>query len=111
MLDTPVFRSPLMVRGSSVAARVARLEDDIADVKWLLGQMMPMLARLDVTLSAALPQLANPAAVAEFRMELKGELADLLCDIRDDWTSLREDVSAVRRQTRPKLARPAAGAT
>ena len=110
MPDTQIISTLPTIRDSGVAARVARLENDIADVKWLLGQMVPMVARLDVALSAALPQLANPAAVADFRMELKGELADLLCDIRDDWAGLREDLSAFRRQTRPRPARPAADA-
>lgn len=67
--------------------RVSRLEQDMGDVKSILGQMLPMIVRMDATMTATLPHLATKAemqagfAALDTKMEggfskLRAELAD-----------------------------------
>ncbi len=56
--------------------RVARLEDDMREMKSVLGQIMPILTRIDATLIGTLPHLATKAELSELRAELRAELAD-----------------------------------
>jgi hypothetical protein len=46
-------------------ARVARLEEDMRDVKAILGRLEPMLIRVDEKLTATLPTLATKAELAD----------------------------------------------
>jgi hypothetical protein len=55
MPDTPVDRDP------GLEARVARLEEDVREIKGTLAQMLPMLVRIDATM----PHLATKAELAE----------------------------------------------
>ncbi len=50
----------------NMEARVARLEDDMREVKGILAQMLPMIVRIDATL----PHLATKAKLSELRAEL-----------------------------------------
>jgi septal ring factor EnvC (AmiA/AmiB activator) len=58
MPDTPVDTAP---PNRELEFRVSRLEQDMGDVKSILGQMLPMLVRIDATLTTTLPHLATKA--------------------------------------------------
>jgi len=63
--DTPADRpesSPYAV----LEARVGRLEEDMREVRATLGQMLPILVRIDTTL----PHLATKAELQALRVEL-----------------------------------------
>jgi hypothetical protein len=57
--------------------RVARLEEDMRDVKSVLSRLEFVIIRIDATLASALPGLATKAEVADFRTEVTKEIADL----------------------------------
>jgi hypothetical protein len=46
------------------------------EVKSVLGQIVPMLTRIDAMLTTTLPHLATKLELAELRAELRAELAD-----------------------------------
>jgi len=46
-------------------ARVARLEEDMREVKGILARLEPMIIRIDAVVSATLPTLATKAELAE----------------------------------------------
>lgn len=48
-----------------VIRRVASVEQDMKDVKAVLGRIEPVMARVDATLSATLPHLATKAELAD----------------------------------------------
>jgi hypothetical protein len=56
-------------------ARVARLEEDMRDVKAALVRIEPMIIRIDATMTATLPTLATKAELAELGGNLRAELA------------------------------------
>jgi len=53
-------------------ARVARLEQDMHEVKAVLTRIEPLIIRIDATM----PHLATKAALAELGSELRAELAE-----------------------------------
>jgi hypothetical protein len=53
-------------------ARLTRVEDEIREMKAILGQMLPMTVRIDATL----PHLATKADLAQLRSDLSSEIAD-----------------------------------
>lgn len=57
-------------------ARVARLEEDMREVKGILARLEPMIIRIDAVVSATLPTLATKGDLADLRSELRGELAE-----------------------------------
>ena len=57
-------------------ARVARLEEDMREVKAVLARLEPMIIRIDAVVSATLPTLATKGDLADLRSELRGELAE-----------------------------------
>jgi hypothetical protein len=57
-------------------ARVARLEQDVHEVKTVLSRLEPMIVRIEAILGATLPTLATKAELAELRSDLRTELAD-----------------------------------
>ena len=57
--------------------RVARLEEDMRDVKSVLSRLEPMIVRIDATLTSTLPNLATKAEVADLRIEVTKEIVDL----------------------------------
>ena len=89
-------------------ARVSRLEADTGDVKGTLGQMMPMLVRIEAMLSSTLPHLATKAEVATLRTELKTEISGVRTELKEEIvgvrTELKEEVAAARAET--TLLRP-----
>jgi len=59
-------------------ARLNRLEGDVCEIKAILGQMLPMIIRIDATL----PHLATKAALTQVRSELSAEIAQVRSDLR-----------------------------
>ena len=57
-------------------ARVARLEDDMREVKAVLGRIEPMIIRIDAVMSVTLPTLATKAELADLGGSLRAELAE-----------------------------------
>ena len=57
-------------------ACVARLEEDMREVKGILARIEPMIIRIDAVIGATLPTLATKADIADLRSELRSELAD-----------------------------------
>ena len=62
--------SPLEPNGGGphdpgMEARVTRLEDDVREIKQVLGRLEPMIVRIDATIQATLPTLATKAELAE----------------------------------------------
>ena len=64
MPDTPIDRPDPAPYDPGHEARISRLEDEMRDVKSTLGQMLPILVRIDSTLTATLPHLATKAELA-----------------------------------------------
>lgn len=63
----------------ALEARVARLEEDVRDIKATLARLEPMIIRID----AILPHLATKAELAELRTEVKTDLAGLRAELTD----------------------------
>ena len=76
MPDGPVERSAPAPYDPGMEARVARLEQDMREVKAILAQMLPMIVRIDATI----PHLATKAELADKpgKAYLWGMLAVLL---------------------------------
>lgn len=72
--------------------RVARLEDDMRDVKSVLSRLEPMMIRIDATLTSTLPHLATKADLAELRSDTRAEMADLSTGLRAEMAGLRVDM-------------------
>jgi hypothetical protein len=70
--DTPADR-PEPSAYAALEARVGRLEEDMREVRAMLGQMLPILVRIDATL----PHLATKAELAELRTEVTAKLAEM----------------------------------
>lgn len=65
MPDTPVAGQHGAPYDPGLERRVIRLEDEMRDVKSVLGQIVPMLVRIQTTLDSTLPHLATKAELAE----------------------------------------------
>ncbi|MFL5255530.1 MAG: hypothetical protein ACJ8AI_22060, partial [Rhodopila sp.] len=61
--------------------RVARLEEDMRDVKSLLSRLEPMIVRFDATLTSSLTNLATKAEVADLRTEVTKEIAEVRTEL------------------------------
>jgi hypothetical protein len=57
--------------------RVARLEDDMRDVKSTLSRLEPLIIRIDATLTSTLPHLATRAELANLRSEMNEKFGDV----------------------------------
>ncbi|HEX5327141.1 MAG TPA: hypothetical protein VFW75_10780 [Acetobacteraceae bacterium] len=75
-MDTPVEPGGGGSYDPGVERRLSRLEGEMREVKSVLGQMMPILARIEATLASTLPHLATKAELADLRVELRTGLAD-----------------------------------
>ena len=60
MPDTPIDQPE-----RTLEPRVARLEEDMRDVKAALSRLEAMVVRIDATLTATLPHLATRAELAD----------------------------------------------
>lgn len=61
--------------------RVGRLEQDMGDVKSILGQMVPLIVRIDATLTATLPHLATKAELQSAFGTLDGKIGAVVGSI------------------------------
>jgi len=75
MPDTPIEPIDRDPHDPGLEVRVTRLEGDMREVKGTLGQMVPVLTRIDATLTSTLPHLATKAELADLRSELTSALA------------------------------------
>ncbi|MFL5286249.1 MAG: hypothetical protein ACJ8AW_36050 [Rhodopila sp.] len=73
--------------------RVARLEEDMRDVKSVLSRLEPMIVRIDATLTSTLPNLATKAEVADLRTEVTKEIADLRTEVTKEIAEVRTELS------------------
>jgi hypothetical protein len=69
--------------------RVARLEEDMRDVKSVLSRLEPMIVRIDATLTSTLPNLATKAEVADLRIEVTKEIAEVRTELTKEIVDLR----------------------
>jgi phage host-nuclease inhibitor protein Gam len=92
MQDTPIADPSSPAYGADMEARVSRLETDMGDVRSMLGQMMPMLIRVESMLTATLPHLATKAEVSDLRAEMHREMGMLRTDVHDEIGALRSEV-------------------
>jgi hypothetical protein len=97
MPDTPVENAPPQ---PELEFRVSRLEQDMGDVKSILGQMLPMIVRIDATLTATLPHLATKAELQSAFGILDGKIGTLDGKITD----LRSEMHSELGQLRVELA-------
>jgi hypothetical protein len=94
MPDTPVEPTGSSPYDPRLEPRVSRLESEMREMKSVLGQIVPMLARIDATLSGTLPHLATKAELSELlaridttlsgtlpHLATKAELSELLARI------------------------------
>jgi len=61
--------------------RVGRLEQDMGDVKSILGQMVPLIVRIDAALTATLPHLATKAELQSAFGTLDGKIGAVVGNI------------------------------
>lgn len=73
MPDTPVEPTGSSSYDPRLELRVARLGDDMREMKSVLGQILPILTRIDAPLASTLPHLATKAELSELRAELADE--------------------------------------
>jgi hypothetical protein len=73
--------------------RVARLEEDMKDVKSLLSRLEPVIIRIDATLTSTLPHLAT-----------RVEVGRAVSDLRVEMSSLRVEMSSLRVEMNQKLS-------
>ena len=77
--------------------RVARLEEDMKDVKSLRSRLEPVIIRIDATLTSTLPHLATRAEVgkdiSDLRMEVTQNISDLRTGVAQDLSELRTEVT------------------
>jgi hypothetical protein len=95
MPDTPVEPTGSSPYDPRLEPRVSRLESEMREMKSVLGQIVPMLARIDATLSGTLPHLATKAELSELlaridtlsgalpHLATRAELSELRADLAD----------------------------
>lgn len=74
MPDTPVERGSPDPYDPGIEPRLSRLEEAMREVKGVLGQIVPLLTRIDATLTSTLPRLATKAELAAATMALSREI-------------------------------------
>ena len=87
-----------------IEVRVVTLENEMREVRAILGRMEPLLVRLDERTA----NLATKAELAEVRADLKAELAEVRSDLKAELAQVRSDVKAelaeVRSDVKAELA-------
>jgi chromosome segregation ATPase len=96
MTESPVAPANRRPYDLPMEDRVARLEDDMQEVKSVLSRLEPMIVRIDATLTATLPNLATKAEVADLRTDLTREISGLRAEVAADVSGLRSDATALR---------------
>ena len=92
MPDIPIDDSGLRAYDPGMEARVARLEEDMREVKGALGRLEPVIMRMDTFMTATFPHLATKADLADQRAELKGEIAALRTELKGEIGTLRTEM-------------------
>ena len=87
----------------SMEARVARLEDDMREVKTILGRLEPMIIRMDTVLGTVLPTLATKTELVELRSELRGEITESRSEARGELAEFRSDLRGEMAELRSDL--------
>jgi hypothetical protein len=95
MPDTPVDRPDPAPYDPRHEARISRLEDEMSEVKSTLGQMLPVLVRIDSMLSATLPHLATKAELADLRSDVQSKISDLRTEEQSDFASVKSQLAAI----------------
>jgi hypothetical protein len=83
MPDTPAERDTGPHSPSGWEWRVSRLEDDMRDIKAILAQIVPLIVRIDATITARLPHLATKAELADVRSELLKETGAIRAELAE----------------------------
>jgi DNA anti-recombination protein RmuC len=107
MPDTPVGPMPA---NPDLEVRVAKLEQDMGDVKSILGQMLPLVVRMDATL-AHLATMAEMEAgfraletkISELRVDMQAGDAALRDEVRTGDAALRDEIHAVDAALRTEM--------
>ena len=91
MPDIPVEGSGLRAYDPGMEARVARLEEDMREVKGVLGRLEPVIMRMDAFITATLPHLATKADLAELGSEMKQDQAAMRAEFKEEHAALRAE--------------------
>jgi hypothetical protein len=86
MPDTSVDTTP---PPPDLDVRVGRLEREMGDVKAILGQILPLIVRIDATL----PHLATKAEMQAAFGALDGKIGDLRIEMHSELGKLRAELS------------------
>jgi hypothetical protein len=63
--------------------RLGRLEADVGEIKTTLASLVPLILRIEATLTATLPHLATKAELTTGLSEVRGEIADVKVALAD----------------------------
>lgn len=104
MPDTPVERGSPDPYDPGIEPRLSRVEEDMREVKGVLGQIVPLLTRIDATLSSTLPHLATKAELVattmalsrEIRADVSTQLAVLRSEVFGEIGVLKTDLTGVK---------------
>ena len=76
MPDIPLAGPPGGPYDPNMEARIARLEEDMRDVKATVGRLEMAVVRIETWLTATLPHLASKAELKDLRTDMVGGLAE-----------------------------------
>ena len=82
MIDTPVeygAGGPY----DRLEARVSRLEEGWDEVKSVVGQLVPLMTRIDATLTSTLPHLATKAELAALDAKWEARFGELRAELAE----------------------------
>jgi len=96
MPDNPVEPTDRDPHDPGLEVRVTRLEGDMREVKGTLGQMVPVLTRIDATLTSTLPHLATKAELADLRSELTSALSATRSETASAISAMRLEAANTR---------------
>jgi hypothetical protein len=86
MPDTSVDTTP---PHADLELRAGRLEHEMGDVKAILGQMLPLIVRIDATM----PHLATKAELHAAFGTLDGKISDLRSEMHSELGTLRAELA------------------
>ncbi len=85
--------------------RVARLEDDMQEVKSVLSRLEPMIVRIDATLTSTLPNLATKAELADLRSDLTRDISGSRTEITREMSDFRTEITREMSDFRTEITR------
>jgi hypothetical protein len=104
MPDTPVEATSHGPYDPGIEVRVTRLEDDVREMRGTLTQLVPVLTRIDATLSSTLPHLATKAELADLRLELTSALSATRSETASEFSAVRSEMASAFSTTRSEAA-------